>query len=117
RPRALAASWAFALGGWAAEVLIAWLALRAFGLPPEVPVALLCVIATTLSSAISVSPGNVGTFQLACVLALGTVGVPREPALAFSLGYHAVHLVPVAVLGGGHLLVSGYKGGLAREVP
>jgi uncharacterized membrane protein YbhN (UPF0104 family) len=79
--------------------------------------ALLCVIATTLSSAISISPGNVGAFQLACVLALATAGVPREVALAFSLGYHAVHLVPVAVLGGGWLLLSGYKGGLARGVP
>ena len=117
RPRSLALAWTFALGGWATEVLIAWLALRAFGLPSSVQVALLCVVATTLSSALSVSPGNVGTFQLACVLALATLGVGREVSLAFSLGYHAVHLVPVVLVGGGWLLAHGYKGGLVHQIP
>jgi peptidoglycan/xylan/chitin deacetylase (PgdA/CDA1 family)/uncharacterized membrane protein YbhN (UPF0104 family) len=117
RPRALALSWLFALGGWASEVGIAYLSLRAFGLPSTLDSALLVVLATTLSSAAAVSPGNAGAFELACVLALSWYGVPEEPALAFALGYHAVHLVPVALIGGGWLLTSGYKGGLVREVP
>ncbi|HEX8909136.1 MAG TPA: lysylphosphatidylglycerol synthase domain-containing protein [Anaeromyxobacteraceae bacterium] len=115
RPRALLLSWSFALGGWAAEGLIAWCSLRAFGLPGTMEMALLVVIATTLSSAASISPGNAGAFELACVLALSGFGVGREPALAFALGYHAVHLVPVALLGGGWLLAHGYRGSLARE--
>ena len=115
RPRALLLSWSFALGGWGAEGLIAWLSLRAFGLPGTMEVALLVVLATTLSSAASISPGNAGAFELACVVALSEVGVAREPALAFALGYHAVHLVPVALLGGGWLLAHGYRGTLARE--
>lgn len=115
RPRALLLSWTFALGGWAAEGLIAWCSLRAFGLPGTMEMALLVVIATTLSSAASISPGNAGAFELACVLALSGFGVGREPALAFALGYHAVHLIPVALLGGGWLLAHGYRGSLARE--
>ena len=98
-------------------VLIAYLALRAFGLAADVEASLLVVIATTLSSAASISPGNAGAFEIACVLALGSLGVAREPALAFALGYHAVHLVPVALLGGGWLLADGHKTGLVREVP
>jgi uncharacterized protein (TIRG00374 family) len=117
RPRALALSWLFALGGWASEVGIAYLVLRAFGLPGTIEASLLVVLATTLSAAASVSPGNAGAFELACVLALSGLGVPEEPALAFAIGYHAVHLVPVALLGGGWLLATGYKGGLVREVP
>src|SRR6266496_3866103 len=117
RPRALALSWCFALGGWAAEVLIAYLCLRAFGLPAGIEPSLLVVLATTLSAAASVSPGNAGAFEIACVLALSGLGVAREPALAFAIGYHAVHLIPVALLGGGWLLAHGYKGGLVREVP
>jgi uncharacterized membrane protein YbhN (UPF0104 family) len=117
RARALALSWAFALGGWIAEGLIGWLSLRAFGLPATMEAALLVVLATTLSSAASVSPGNAGAFELACVLALATLGVPREPALAFAIGYHAVHVVPVALLGGGWLLTHGYKSALVREEP
>jgi uncharacterized protein (TIRG00374 family) len=115
RPRAVALSWAFALGGWLAEGLIAWISLKAFGLPATPEAALLAVIATTLSAAASVSPGNAGAFEIACVLALATFGVPREPAVAFAIGYHAVHLVPVAVIGGGWLLAHGYKDVLARE--
>jgi len=117
RPRALALSWCFALGGWAAEVLIAYLCLRAFGLPAGIEPSLLVVLATTLSAAASVSPGNAGAFEIACVLALSGLGVAREPALAFGIGYHAVHLIPVGLLGGGWLLAHGYKGGLVREVP
>jgi peptidoglycan-N-acetylglucosamine deacetylase len=117
RPRALALSWLFAMGGWAAEVLIAHLCLRAFGLPAGIEPSLLVVLATTLSAAASVSPGNAGAFEIACVIALASLGVPREPALAFAIGYHAVHLVPVALLGGGWLLAHGYKSGLVREVP
>ncbi|GEJ56420.1 lysylphosphatidylglycerol synthase domain-containing protein [Anaeromyxobacter diazotrophicus] len=115
RPRALLLSWGFALGGWGAEGLIGWLSLRAFGLPATMELALLVVLATTLSSAASVSPGNAGAFELACVLALSSAGVAREPALAFALGYHAVHLVPVALIGGGWLLAQGHRGSLARE--
>lgn len=117
RPRALLLSWLFALGGWAAEVLIAYLSLRAFGLPATLVNALLAVLATTLSAAVSISPGNAGAFELACVLALSGAGVAREAALAFAIGYHAVHLVPVGVLGGAWLLLHGQKGGLVREVP
>jgi uncharacterized membrane protein YbhN (UPF0104 family) len=115
RPRALLLSGAFALGGWGAEALIAWLSLRAFGLPAALETSALVVLATTLSSAAAVSPGNAGAFELACAVALAGVGVPREPALAFALGYHAVHLVPVALLGGGWLLAQGHRAGLARE--
>jgi peptidoglycan-N-acetylglucosamine deacetylase len=117
RPRALAISLLFAVGGWTAEVLIALLSLRAFHLPAQVGPALLAVLATTLSSAASLSPGNAGAFELACVLALSTLGIGSEPALAFALGYHAVHLVPTAVLGGGWLIVHGYRTGVVREVP
>ncbi|OFX24582.1 MAG: hypothetical protein A2V77_06465 [Anaeromyxobacter sp. RBG_16_69_14] len=117
RPRALLVAWLFAVGGWAAEVLIAYLSLRAFGLAATLPSSLLMVLATTLASAASVSPGNAGAFELACVVALSSEGVAREPALALAIGYHAVHVLPVALLGGGWLFAHGYKGGLVREVP
>ncbi|BDG07221.1 lysylphosphatidylglycerol synthase transmembrane domain-containing protein [Anaeromyxobacter paludicola] len=105
-PAALARSAAFALGSWGAELVIALLALRAFHLPTTPETALLCVLATTLSAAASVSPGNAGAFELSAVLALASLGVAHAPALAFALGYHLVHLLPVAVAGGGWLLLS-----------
>lgn len=115
-PAALARSGAFALASWGAELGVASLALGAFGLPATPGAALLCMLATTLSAAASVSPGNAGVYELSVVLALASLGVGREHALAFALGYHVAHLVPVAVVGGGWLLLAQLRRALrARE--
>ena len=109
RPRALLLSWILALLSWGVEIAAAHIALQAFGLDAGLQASGLIVLGTALSAAASLSPGNAGTFELACVMALSGLGVPREAAVAFGLGYHAVHLVPVAVLGGAGLLVYGHR--------
>jgi uncharacterized membrane protein YbhN (UPF0104 family) len=115
RPRALVWSWLFAVGGWMSELLIAHISLRAFGLPAGVEPSALVLMATTLSAAASVSPGNAGAFQIACIVALSGFDVPREPALAFGIVYHVVHLVPTALLGGVWLLATGYRSAWLRD--
>jgi peptidoglycan/xylan/chitin deacetylase (PgdA/CDA1 family)/uncharacterized membrane protein YbhN (UPF0104 family) len=117
QPKALAVSGVAALVGWVLEVAIGMFTLDAFGLPITVEAGVLIMLATTLSAAASISPGNAGAFELAVVLALGPLGIHSEPALAFAIGYHAVHLVPVAIVGGAFALQAGNKGGLVREVP
>ena len=117
QPRALALAGIAAMAGWTMEVAIGMFTLDAFGLPVTAQAGVLIMLATTLSSAASVSPGNAGAFELAVVLALAGLGVPSEAALAFAIGYHAVHLVPVAVIGGAFALSASHKGGLVREVP
>jgi glycosyltransferase AglD len=103
-PAALGASFGWALAGWAAEILIAIFTLGALGLPMTIERAALAVLAATAANVVAVSPGNTGPFELAVVLALVGLGIPSEPALAFAILYHLVHLGPVAVLGGGALL-------------
>ena len=117
QPRALALAGVAAMAGWVLEVGIGMFTLDAFGLPATAHAGVLIMLATTLSSAASLSPGNAGAFELAVVLALAGLGVPSEAALAFAIGYHAVHLVPVAVIGGAFALSASHKGGLVREVP
>ncbi len=116
RPRAIGMALAFAIAGWCAEGLIAHLALQAFGLPSGVAPSMMAVVATTLSAALSVSPGNAGAFEIACVLALAGFGVPREAALAFAIGYHCVHLIPTALIGGGWLIGTGFRPAMLRSV-
>jgi len=99
-PGALARSLAWALTGWGAELAVAWAALTAVGLPATLGLSALVVLATAAANAISVSPGNAGPFELAAMLPLAGVGVPPEPALAFALLFHLVHLAPAAVMGG-----------------
>lgn len=103
-PGALARSFAWALAGWAAELGVAWLSLAAVGIAPTFALASLAVLATAAANAIAVSPGNAGAFELAAMLPLAGLGVPREAALAFALLFHVAHLAPVAAIGGWVLL-------------
>jgi len=99
-PRALLAALAWAIAGWAAEVAIALATLAALGLPATFTTAALAVVAASAAAAVALAPGNAGSFELATAVTLAGVGVPRDPALAFAVAFHLVHLVPVAVLGG-----------------
>jgi glycosyltransferase AglD len=107
----IAAGWAIA--GWTAEILIALATLAALGLPATFIVATLAVVAASGAAALGLGPGNAGSFELATSLALGGVGVAPEPALAFAVAFHLVHLVPVGVLGGAMLL----RHAVRREPP
>ena len=98
-PLALARCLAWGLAGWGAELLIAWFTLGAVGLEPTLALAALVVVATAAANAIAVSPGNAGPFELAAMLPLAGLGVAREPALAFALLLHVVHLAPTAAIG------------------
>ncbi|BDG01652.1 lysylphosphatidylglycerol synthase transmembrane domain-containing protein [Anaeromyxobacter oryzae] len=104
-PGALGRAFAWGVAGWMAEVLIALLALAALGLPTTLAAAALAVLASTAANIVAISPGNTGPFELAVVVALAGLGVDREPAVAFALLYHFVHLAPVTLIGGGLLLV------------
>ncbi len=99
-PLALARAFGWGLAGWGAELAIAWATLAAVGVEPTVALASLVVVATAAANAIAVSPGNAGPFELAAMLPLAGLGVAAEPALAFALLLHVVHLAPAAALGG-----------------
>jgi hypothetical protein len=114
--RALAASVGFELVGALAEGAIALATLAALGLPATPVMAALVVLAASVAAAVGIAPANAGTFELATAVALAGVGVPWGTAVAFALAFHAVHVVPVAILGGALLLREGVtRDGLARE--
>ncbi len=103
-PGALARSLGWATAGWAAELAVAWATLAAVSIAPTLGLTALVVLATAAANAISVSPGNAGPFELAAMLPLAGIGIAPEPALAFALLFHLVHLAPVAAMGGWVLL-------------
>jgi peptidoglycan/xylan/chitin deacetylase (PgdA/CDA1 family)/uncharacterized membrane protein YbhN (UPF0104 family) len=113
--RALGTSAAWGLAGWVAEGAIAAATLRALDLPVSPAVAALVVLAASAAAAVGISPANAGTFELATAVALTGLGVPTGAAVAFALAFHAVHVVPVALLGGIALVREGVaREGLAR---
>jgi len=81
------------------DLLLVGLCLRALGI--DAPPAVWALILLSVNAAILLpsTPGQVGVLEAGAVLALTAAGVATEPALAFALVYHAVHLVPSTVLG------------------
>jgi uncharacterized membrane protein YbhN (UPF0104 family) len=79
-------------GGWTAVE-------RAFGVAPRPGSAVLVLAATNLASALPASPGNLGVYEGAALLAYTALGVPRDQALALGIVGHIVYLVPFVGMG------------------
>ncbi|MBI3872090.1 MAG: flippase-like domain-containing protein [candidate division Zixibacteria bacterium] len=84
---------------WFSHALIVLFLLRAFALDVPFWGAVVILVVNTIVIMVPISPGNVGTFQLACVVGLKFFGVGRGEALSFSLLLHLVEVGPVLALG------------------
>jgi uncharacterized membrane protein YbhN (UPF0104 family) len=88
------------LAAWVIEVLIVLLAVWALHLDvPTVVGPTLVLLAVNLAALVPGLPANVGPFEMACVLALGSFGVGTDAALGFGIVYHALHTIPVTLVG------------------
>jgi uncharacterized protein (TIRG00374 family) len=99
RPSQLLATAVWSVVIWVVIVMSIWTCFKAARL--DLPVtAALCVIAFIgLGVSLPSSPGFVGVFQAATVLALSFFGVDKVDALGFSLLLHASQFVPVTTWG------------------
>jgi len=59
----------------------------------------LVLLALNLAIAVPTTPGHVGAFEAAVVVALELLGCARPAALAFALVYHALMVLPVTAVG------------------
>ncbi|MEO8197489.1 MAG: lysylphosphatidylglycerol synthase transmembrane domain-containing protein [Thermoanaerobaculia bacterium] len=84
---------------WIAEAVAITAGLRAFGLVPALAAGPLLAAAIGLSFVLPLTPGSLGTYQLASILVLGAYGIDRAEAFAFGLGYQAVSQISVLVAG------------------
>ena len=91
---------ALTFAGWIIEALMVMAVLRAMHLDlPLLHATALILLAVNMAALVPGLPANVGTFEVSCSLALGAVGVPPAAALSFALVYHALHTVPVTIVG------------------
>jgi uncharacterized protein (TIRG00374 family) len=84
---------------WLLPATAAWAMLRAVHL--DLPFAAGWTVLAFVGIGISVpsAPGFVGVFHAAATAALEVFGVPRSPALAYALLYHATAVVPLTIVG------------------
>lgn len=94
---------------WASTVAQLGFALRAFNLQLPVMAVVLLTAVIFLGMAIPSAPAYIGVFDYLMVVVLGLYGVPRTPALAAALGYHAIVFLPVTVIGMGYIIHAGSR--------
>jgi len=81
------------------DLLLVGLCAKALGIDVHPAVWAMVLLSINLALFLPATPGNLGILEAGAVVALTAAGVAPEPALAFALLYHAVHLVPGTVLG------------------
>jgi uncharacterized membrane protein YbhN (UPF0104 family) len=88
------------MAAWVVEIAIVWVTFWAMHVPvTSLAMPTLVLVAVSLAALIPGLPGNMGSFEIAGVLALHTFGIGDETALSFVLVYHALHTIPVTVIG------------------
>jgi glycosyltransferase 2 family protein len=94
---AIAATWT--LASWLMLALSAWLLTLAFHLRLPVLAGLLVVVATNLGQVIPSSPGAIGVFEAAALLAVTTYGVARATGLSYAVALHSLNFLPYLLAG------------------
>ena len=97
RTAAVALAWTVA--SWFVMALSFWLVMLCFHFELSPMAGLLVVIATSLSLVLPSSPGAIGVFEAAVVLALDAYGIDRAHALSYALVLHALNFFPFLAAG------------------
>ena len=99
RPHLAAPAFAVTVGSWLLLAASFWLLMIGFDLEVGFGAGLLVVVATNLAMLIPASPGSVGVFEAATLVALRAYGVDDSAALAYAVVLHAVNFFPYVVVG------------------
>jgi uncharacterized membrane protein YbhN (UPF0104 family) len=99
RSRSFFLSFALSSLPQACEALALWLLLRAYAIQLSLWSGIAAALILRLGTAIPSAPGNLGTWQLICVVALSILGVPKPQAAGFSLVAFLLLTLPLWALG------------------
>jgi uncharacterized protein (TIRG00374 family) len=108
--RAMVVAVALSIASWSCTVFAFAAAAQAVGVEPTLGQAALLAAGTNLATAIPAGPGYVGTFELAAVTIATSVGIDREPALAFAILVHVATLAVTSIGGAVAFMLGGRRG-------
>jgi glycosyltransferase 2 family protein len=103
------------LVAWVGVILMSWSAGQAVPLDLPVTAYAFAVVVTTISMLLPSTPGYIGVFHGAVVLAVAPFGVPKDMALTFALLWHAANYLTLSVSGLVALAVHGVSFGQVRR--
>ena len=116
RPGRLAPAMAFTVLAYCADFAILWLFLRAFEWQLPIHAAMTIGVLLAIGSMLPAAPGNIGIYQVACVLALAPYGVGESPALAYSVVAQGATLLVIGILGAVVAMRYGFRLGLPKRL-
>ncbi len=91
---------AFSLCLWASHALVIVFLIEAMGITVPLVAAIVILAVNSLLLMFPITPGNLGTFQMACVFSMTTLfDVSKENAVSFSVILHILDLVPIFIAG------------------
>jgi phosphatidylinositol alpha-mannosyltransferase len=99
------------LAAWSLQLLACYALLSAFGIatPSRLGAAAAVLVATNIAAVLPATPGNVGIFQAACVVALAAYGVDAGRALAYGVALQLLEVTTAIALGLPALLAEGLR--------
>lgn len=115
QPKRLAMVLVFTAAAYCVDYGIFWLFLKAFEWPLPLHAAVTVGVLVAIGSMLPSAPGNVGIYQIACVLALRPYGVAESSALAYSVVAQGATLMMIGALGAVVAARYGLKGSLSRR--
>lgn len=90
----------FSICLWASHALVIVFLIKAMGITIPLVAAIVILAVNSLLLMFPITPGNLGTFQIACVFSMTTLfHVPKESAVSFSIILHIMDIVPIFIAG------------------
>ncbi len=90
----------FSLCLWASHALVVIFLIKSLGIAIPLVGAIVILVLNSVLLMFPITPGNLGTFQIACVFSMTTLfNVPKENAVSFSIVLHLLDLVPIFIGG------------------
>jgi uncharacterized protein (TIRG00374 family) len=87
------------VASWLGQLTVISLVLHTFGFALPAGAALVLMVMNTLLLIVPVTPGNVGTYQVATVFGLSLFNVPKTEAVSFGIVLQATTYLPIACVG------------------
>ncbi len=84
---------------WASHALVIVFIIRMFGIDMPIWGALVILVVNSVLLMFPITPGNLGTFQWACIVSMALFGVDKSSAVSFSIILHVMDMIPIFVAG------------------
>jgi uncharacterized protein (TIRG00374 family) len=90
----------FTFLAWASHVGAVFFLFHMFNISLPISAAMVVIIINYLALMVPITPGNIGSFQLAVVAALNIFSVPKTEAVLFSIILYLIDMLPMMILSG-----------------